>query len=178
MRWPRNLIRKQVISSYVAAGKYFRIGTGVPYIDTHASATWPANNQAIYIPFELDMPMIVTQMFTVNGATASGNVDVGIYSADGTRLVSKGSTAQSGTNTIQAYDITDTYLDCGAFYMALALSSTVGTLFRLSHGAANDWLIWGGLQQASAFALPATATFAVNTTQYLPLFGITGNSVI
>jgi hypothetical protein len=178
MRWPTATVRKQKLSSYVAAGKYFRIGSGVPYLTSQASAVWPSANRAIYIAFELDRPMWVTQMYALNGATAAGNMDIGLYAADGTRLVSNGSVAQTGTTVLQAFNITDTYLDSGAYWMALALSSASGTMFRLTHGAANDWLIWGGLQQDTAFPLPTTATFAVNTTPYLPLFGLTGLAVI
>jgi hypothetical protein len=178
MRWAGAALRKQVLSSYVAAGKYFRIGSGIPYIDSHTSAAWPMANRALYIPFELDRPMRVTQMYAMNGSAAGGNMDVGIYTADGTRLVSNGSVAQTGTTVLQIFNITDTYLDCGAFWMALALSSVAGTMYRLTHGAANDWLVWGGLQQDTAFPLPATAALAVNTTAYLPLFGLTGMAVV
>ena len=178
MRWPGSFTRKVHLSSYIVAGTYFRIGSGLPYINSHASAAWPAANRAIYLAFELDVPMLVTQMYSLNGATANGTLDVGIYAADGTRLVSNGSVTQTGPNAIQAFNIADTYLDRGAFWMALALSSGTGTIFRLNHGVAGDWLIWGGLQQDTALPLPATATFAVNTTQYLPLFGLTGMAVI
>lgn len=171
-------VRRRAISAYAACDRYFRQGTALLYVDSHAGAAWPAANRAIYIPFELDRPMLVTQMYTINGGTVSGNLDVGIYTADGTRLVNKGSTAQTGATAIQAFDITDTYLDRGAYFMALAMDNTTGQIFRLNPGGANDFLVWGGLQQASAFALPATATFAVNTTQYIPFFGLTGMSMI
>jgi hypothetical protein len=57
-------------------------------------------------------------MLVLNGATASGNMDVGIYDYAGTRLVSSGSTAQSGTSAFQDFDITDTLLGPGIFYLA------------------------------------------------------------
>lgn len=178
MRWLGPTAQLQGISSYLASTRYFSQGNATMFIDAHASAVWPAANRAIYIPFELDRAMLVTQMYCQNGATTAGNVDVGIYAGDGTRRVSSGSTAQSGTNAVQTFDITDTWLGPGVYYMALASDSGSATFFRLAHGAPNDWLVWGGLQQAAAFPLPATATFAVNTTIYLPAFGLTGQAVI
>src|SRR5574343_386960 len=65
-----------------------------------ASATWSSANRALYSPFRLGCTINVTDMFVANGSTASGNLDLGIYDERGTRLVSSGSTAQSGTSVI------------------------------------------------------------------------------
>jgi hypothetical protein len=128
------------------------------------------------MPFELDRPMVVTRAWLFNGASANtGNWDVGIYTADGTRLVNMGTTAQAGgVSSVQQFDLTDTLLGRGAFYFAVACDSGSTTVYRCAAGTANDWLLWGGLQQASAFVLPATATFASNQTQFFPLGGFTG----
>src|SRR5262249_28090905 len=153
------------LSSFTVMDRYFKVGSGYNLSGSGGSAAWPANNRAIYVPFELDHPMLVVRMWVFNGGTTSGNLDVGLYSADGTRLVSAGSTAQSGTSQIQMIDITDTMLDRGAFYMALSSSTTSATFMRFNGGAANDWLLWGGLQEGlGSVALPATATFASNQT--------------
>jgi len=108
--------------------------------------------------------------------TASGNVDCGIYTADGTRLVSAGSTAQSGTQTLQVVALgTPLLLEPNTYYIARAQSSTVGTadgLPMLLYGPPMA----GAAQMASAFPLPATFTFASEsswtTSLGLPLFGI------
>lgn len=85
-----------------------------------ASAAWPSANLAILVPFRLPAPLLVQRLFLLNGATASGNVDIGIYDVAGTRLLSTGSTAQSGTSAVQSVDVTDTPLAAGVFYLALA----------------------------------------------------------
>lgn len=144
-----------------------------------ASATYPTGNKAYYVPFMLYEPYIVAQLFVANGATASGNVDVGIYDAAGTRIVSSGSTAQSGTTALQLFNITDTLIGPGQFYFAVAMDNTTGTLYRsLVASSTTEMRHMGILQQTSAFALPATATFAALSNNYLPLIGMTNRTVL
>ena len=110
-------------------------------------------------------------MWVVNGATASGNLDVGIYTEDGTRLVSIGSTAQSGTTALQFFNITDTFLSPGNYYMACAMDGTTGTTRR--HSPALERCIAAGLiKGATSFPLPATITFATMTAAYIPQIGL------
>ena len=93
----------------------------------------------------------------MNGATVSGNVDMGIYSAGFTKIGSSGSAAQSGTNALQAVDITDTWIGPGDFYFGIACDNTTATFFANNAGVPLLQAA-GGLMQASAFALPANAT--------------------
>lgn len=142
-----------------------------------ASAAWPSANLALYMPFSVSRPTLFVKLFCINGATATGNVDMGIYDWAGTRLVSIGSTAQSGTAATQEFNITDTLIGPGRFYLAIAMDGTSGTLYRLqSTLQANREGGW--LQEASAFPLPANATFASNTTNYQPAIGATTRSVV
>lgn len=136
-----------------------------------ASATWISANRAVYIAFRLYVPAVVTKIVCINGATASGNMDVGIYTIDGTRIVSKGSTAQSGTNALQTLDITDTQLFPGSYLMAMVMDNATGTVFRKG---TNSILMktMGCYQQATAFPLPATATFATLTGSFIPILGL------
>ena len=143
-----------------------------------SSGTFVAANRAVYIPFRIPAPMVVTQLFSMNGAAVSGNIDVGIYDKDGTRLVSSGSTAQAGTSTIQAFNITDTLIGPGQFYLAVAMDNATGTLLRIFLFPANGTKVMGVAQQASAFALPATATFATESSGYFPMIGLTGRAVL
>lgn len=146
---------------------------------TPASAAWGTNNKAIYIPFRTTAPLIVRQMFCFNGSTANGNVDIGVYDARFTLLVSTGSTAQAGTSALQVIDVTDTEIGVGTFYLALALSSTSGTIFRTSEANNAFASAFGLLQQtASAFPLPATGTPVTTTGSNRPVFGLTTRTVI
>lgn len=138
-----------------------------------SSGAWPTANKAIFVPFVINTNCTVKKMFVVNGATASGNLDIGIYNEDGTKLVSSGSTAQSGTNGLQVIDVTDTPLSPGAYYMALAMNGITGTMFKYTAGTGAQMSQLGVYQQTTAFPLPATATFATgSSSDRIPMLGL------
>ena len=152
-------------------------GQGGTTLPNAVSTAYPTANQALYVPFCLTRPIIVAQLFWVNGATVSGNVDAGIYSVDGVLLVSTGSTAQAGTSVSQVVDITDTQLGTGLFYLAIAVDNTTATLIRGTAGSVARCAAMGCANQGSAFPLPAPATFATIASNYIPVFGLTTRSV-
>lgn len=149
------------------------ITAGIP-----VSAVYPSANLAIYIPFRIQSPINIAQLFWYNGATATGNVDMGVYSKDGQRILSSGTTAQTGTNALQLVDITDVRIGAGMYWIALACDSGSSTFFSTTLGAVGLHTLAGIKQQASAFVLPTTATFADAAQDYFPLFGFTPRSVI
>lgn len=124
-----------------------------------SSGTWSTANRAYLFPFRTDRPAIVKQLFWENGAAVSGNVDCGIYTLDGTLIVSTGATAQSGTSTSQVVDIADTLLGPGLYWCALVLDNTTGTVMR-SVVAERNVQNYGYLFAASSYPLPATITLA------------------
>ena len=142
-----------------------------------ASAAWPTANKALFIPFKLTRPITATQMFVYNGTTAQDNFDLGIYSVDGTRLVSAGATVQANASVIQVVNITDTLLGPGLFYMACAFEGTTSTVIRTTLTASKG-KIAGITEMANAYPLPAVATFATLTTSVLPIIGLTTRSVV
>lgn len=148
------------------------LGPTVGLLNSYSSAVWPSANLAIFIPFRLAVPQIATRLFWSNGGTVSGNVDAGLYSEDGTRLISTGSTAQAGVSAIQTVDITDTLLGLGSFYLALAVDNVTATIARLVFSTAAANKVLGLAEQAAAFALPANATFATVGQAYIPLVGV------
>lgn len=141
-----------------------------------AAAAWPAANRAIYVPFTVEAEDLVQQMFWENGGVA-GTTDVGIYDITGTRLVSLGPTTNAGT--IQIGNITDTTLPRGNYYMAMLVSTTVTATFW-SAVVGVPMLRMAGCQQEAvgSATLPATATFAAITSAYLPMVGISYQSVM
>lgn len=144
---------------------------------TPASGAWPAANRAIFVPLTLSAPFRTAKAWWANGATATGNVDCGVYTPGGTLLGSTGSTAQAGTSVVQSATLALTLLP-GNYYLALSLSST-GTLLRTSGLSSAVGSPAAGLaQMASAFPLPASATLAAVSSSYVPLFGITSSAVI
>lgn len=141
-----------------------------------ASTTWGTANLAKYIPFRISQPYQVANAFCLNGATATGNVDIGIYDADGTRLASTGATALSGTTAIQTIALS-VLLGPGQFWLAMSCSASTTTFLASSYNA-NCMKAMGCYQQTSAHALPATATFATIVAATLYMFGITNQSVV
>lgn len=144
------------------------------------STAWGVANRAIYIPFVVEETVVAYQMAVENGATLNGNLDVGIYDINGVQLVASGSTAQTGTSVIQKFDIANTTLTPGYYYMAMSTNSTTATY--IGNGATNAeyYRSLGVREQLTAFALPATATFAnpASTTTTNPNIAIATVSVI
>lgn len=142
------------------------------------STAWTTANDAVYIPFVLQGTVTAYQMGVENGSTVAGNVDVGIYDINGVRLVSKGTTAMSGASTIQTFDITDTLLTPGIYFMAFASDSTTATFFGTPAATAEWWRTYGVQDQATAFVLPATATFSSMGRTTIPNISISTVSVL
>jgi hypothetical protein len=155
-------------SSIISAGgnTYYNSGIG-------AGNVWPLANLAIFIPFEIFTPSVALKMRTLNGGTVNGNIDVGIYNEDGTRLVSMGSTVQAGISSWQEFDIADTTLGIGIYYMAVAMDNILGKLRYSGYSFSLLPSITGMAQMAAAFALPATVTFATCAYNYIPMMAVT-----
>lgn len=140
------------------------------YGATISGVTWTAS-RAFYCPIRLTRAITVAQLAMYNGATVSGNVDIGIYNSAGTRQVSAGSTAHSGASALQVFDVTNTTIGPGLFYLAFAISNVTGTVFGYT-GDAPRFRLMGCYGEASAMPLPATATFSTTMDGSLPLIGL------
>jgi hypothetical protein len=140
------------------------------------TAVWPSANLAIYVPFRVAASITVDRMWVYKGGTAAGNIDIGIYNDAGTRLVSLGSTADAGTTVIVTFDVANTTLSRGYYYLAFACSDGTATFARAAIGGNMPF---GVKQEASALPLPATATMVDSmTTNYIPILGLTTGSVL
>lgn len=90
--------------------------------------------------FEINVPQSVDQISWSNGATAAGNVRVGIYGPITTEetceaaplAVESASTAVSGTNQPQVVSLATTYLPTGRYYVAIQFSDNTTTFLRQS----------------------------------------------
>jgi hypothetical protein len=142
------------------------------------SGAYSTANQALYIPFRLSHRLPVAQVGWWNGATVSGNVDMGIYDAAGNRLGHTGSTAQAGVSVLQAVALALT-LDPGYYYFGFACDNITATFFRYPVGASSAQALQAlQLQvQATAFPLPATATFANPGGPNIPYMALFTESV-
>lgn len=144
------------------------------HIQPTGSGSWPTADLAIYCPVRVFERVVVRALYVANGSSVSGNFDLGLYNSGGTRLVSSGATAQSGTSSEQVVDVTDTTIGPGIYYVAMTLDNTTGTVLRDNDAAPLDAAL--GLyteQLGTGGTLPTTATFAVpQTLAYLPSIGM------
>lgn len=151
---------------------------GVPS-GTPAGVAIGTNNRAFFYPFRIGVPVLVNKIWWLNGGTVAGNIDAGVYDSAGTRLVSTGSTAQSGTNAIQTVDVGDVRIGPGLFYLAIAGSNSTAQIFGRSTGMTAAMMkLMGGATQDTAFPLPATATFAAFAAAIFLQFGISTRATI
>jgi hypothetical protein len=148
------------------------LATAAPASVAHGTA-----NLARFYPFVLPEPIVVVKMWWYNGGTVSGNVDVGIYDKDGTKIVSQGNTAQATINVLQEVNIADTVLGRGLFYMALSASSATATFFSNANSVQLAKAL-GLAQMATANPLPATATLAAVAAAIQPLYGLSGRPLV
>lgn len=143
------------------------------------STTWSASNRALYVPVYASRPVTAAKLFWYNSGAVSGNADCGVYSEDGRRLVSTGSTAQVNVFSPQMVDITDTVVGPGVLYLALAFDNTTAQHYMVDVNTTGPVLQCLGLAlQETAFPLPVTATFATMTVQYVPICGLTEATVV
>ena len=149
-----------------------------------ASTAWPAANRAIYMPFSLVAPFELKTFFWANGATITGtvHVDIGVFQTNpsagtATKICSTGAVVQSGTSAIQSSTLgTEVFLVPGSYALAMAHDSTQTFM---SFGPVARLLTTVGIaQQASAYTLPATATFASPASAFIPLCGMSNADTI
>ena len=140
-------------------------------LGTPASTTWPSSNLGIAIPFRVSRTVKLQKVFWLNGTVVGYNVDVGVYSADWTKLGSIGSTGQGSASTLTTATLT-TQFGPGLFYMAMAMSNSLGTAWRSSSMTLSAMRTLGCAQMASALALPSTFTPAAIGQAYIPVFGL------
>jgi len=138
-------------------------GTGPPsYCYPTSSTTWPTADLAIYVPVLVKHRVVVRKLAMAIQVQA-GNIDIGVYSASGVRQVSTGTQAAS---TGGVYDVTDTTIGPGLFYLA-GVADTTSTLSVYRAATPAPTCAAAGVlteQLGAGGALPSTATWAVNQT--------------
>lgn len=145
-------------------------GTDIP-----ASATWTSANLGIFVPLWLPFRYVPLRAFWVNGSSAGGNWDIGVFSSDLVKLWSSGSTAGSGASAPQYVTISPSLvLDPGQYYLGLAHDSTTANrAFASSSALAAYPRMSGVLQAASQVPLTSAPTAATSTAIITPLMGLT-----
>ena len=104
--------------------------------------------------------------------TTSNATEIGVYTTAGTRLFTTATTVATASDTVNSSGMTDYVLDEGTYYLAFGCDGTrnfIATALALGIYQSAGIMEETGLTGA---ALPSTATFAVYTRAYLPLFGL------
>ncbi len=143
---------------------------------------WPGSNLAFYIPFVVHRPFTADVMAVQIGTAAGTNhADVGLFDTGGNKMVTMGSTVVPNTAGMFAFDITDTTLNPGVYYMGMSADNTTDTFLR---SASLTVTVLGGagvLCQTTAFPLPSPATFASLAgpgINYVPIIMVSGRTVV
>lgn len=132
-----------------------------------------------FVPVTIPAPATVMKLWCVNGATVNGNVDMGIYDEAGNLLVAKGTTAQSGTNTVQEFNITDTQLQPGRYYLALATDSATATFMQTSVTLGSAAFLKAlGVAQWSLGTFPLTTGASINVGGVVIAIGLSIRSAV
>jgi len=133
---------------------------------TTAGGAWPQANRALFVPWYVQRPVVVTALQAYVTTSAAGNLDLGVYDANGVLLVSTGSTAIA-TAGVQKVAVSPASIPAGKHYLAMSCSTTSAQLLR---EATQPWTFLTGVRQMAAAApLPATATFAAPASNYSPV---------
>lgn len=144
------------------------------------ATTWTANLLCA-VPMFLVDDLLVKYCWWENGATQNGAADVGVYNWAGTtKLGSAGSTTTSGASAIQTVNCADFTLSGGnRYWLVFGSDSGTGTFMR-ANPVAQHLNCVGVKQQAAGYSsgLPASLTLATATVGIVPLFGISGETVI
>ena len=124
-------------------------------ISAPASTAWATANLGVFTPFYVLGLFRFTTFTWRNGATISGNVEVGVYSSDGRKIRSTGVVPQAaGANAHQSVTVPSTALGVGMFYFGTVFSSNTATIFGQSTANAGLAAMMGVFNQASALPLP------------------------
>lgn len=178
--WPTDTTNLAAMGTLCTLGEDSPVGDLSSALNGNlGSGSWNIGaNLGVFVPILVRSQTTVYKMVWQNGTVVSGNLDVGIYDSERNRLVSLGSTAQSGVSSVQVGDIADTTLAPGLYYFAMTVDNQATATYQRS-SVSNSVLITSGMaQMASAFPLPATATFTRFGFTYIPyIAGITQSSV-
>lgn len=157
-------------------GTYSPSGLGnVRLMNTTAASSlaWPTANRALFVPFFFSATITVKRLWVVTGTTGgTNNRSMGIYDEAGDQIVVSSNTVAGTANQVQFFDTTDVTLSPGSYYVGLSQNGTTATIFRWP-GVLEQTRTTGIVQMASAYPLPATATFAaMSTGACTPIMGV------
>ena len=127
---------------------------GPVIIGTGSLSAAQTANLLILQTVNIPLAKTITGLVIANGATATGNVLVSLYSSDGTTLLgSSVSTAQTGTSTTQDVAFQATYAAAAGTYITGVMYSSSSATAPLSYTASP-----ASTAAQGGFTLPSTVT--------------------
>lgn len=158
-----------------------------PWLETFPAPIIPAvgalsANQALFsrVP-RLQQPITVNYLRYYVG-TASGNVDLGIYTWDGsvgfTKVATTGSTASSGTNAAQIIALASPVVLVPGidYFLAIAVDNATVTIGRFAFSGGAGAATQRCFSKTSSFALPSSVASATTTSAFAWLAATPTNS--
>lgn len=164
-----------------AMGRFNSLPTIAAFIGAGISSVslWPAANRAHYTPLSIPERFTISRFFVLNGTVNSGNINMGLYTAAGTLLVSTGSTLQSGITAIQFINIANVSFPPGDYYLALLASSTAARFHATGVNNQYELRMMGMLQEdVGSINLPATMTPVSYTSTAVYHYGFTQSDTL
>lgn len=142
----------------------------------YGSSVYPTANMAIYVPWWVTEPVLVTKLGAGIGGVSSGNLDIGIYNSAAllptTKVITAGATAVGTISTAQEVNIADTALVPALYFLAFWCSNTTAAFQRVQLGGGLQvGKLLGICSEIVASNLPATATPVTASQSYMPEFG-------
>lgn len=145
-----------------------------PLVYGLAAVAWGTANRAVYVPIVVPDRVVVRGLWCSTGSTGTGNVDMGLYDVSGAAVISGTGQAKAASATELVFDVTDTAVGPGSYYIAMSSDSATDTFY--THGLTSTAPVataYGVLTEASAYPLPATATMALNQSNtVVPIMGL------
>lgn len=122
-----------------------------------------AANRIYHVAVNVTVGVYVTRFVWANGTVVAGTVDAGIYDEGGTLVISSGPQTQTGTSQNQSFDVTDTAIAAGTYYLSLLFSNATARFRGASLDARNLRSAGCFMQDVGSATLPATMTFTAGT---------------
>lgn len=138
------------------------------------SSTFTTANYARYYPMSLPWPYLVRRVWWINGSSATGNRNFGIYTRGFAQIYATGSTAASGASSLQYVTPgSPILLQPGEYYFAFNCSATTNAVWGKNTGAA-DQIQCGILQQnVGSVSLPDPMVPITPSAASVALCGVT-----
>lgn len=149
----------------------------INYVPTYLGNNYAPNsgddvgsvNRAYFIPISVPTPLSISNM-NIRVNTSSGNIDVGIYKADGTLIESSGSTTCPTTGTAIIPLSNTATLQEGIYYLAISADNVTATFNRAGTIALTE-----NYYRNSSFPLPSSVGDISNLTyDDAPAYSIIG----